>query len=54
MIKTAKTDKVTVVVAVISIFRKKDAIHGVLIPGMRSLLAKRWIVPISRWKIPAE
>jgi hypothetical protein len=38
--ETAKTGKVTAVVTVMSIYCKKDAIHGVLIPGTRSLLAK--------------
>jgi hypothetical protein len=54
VIKTAKISKVTAVVAVMSIYCKKDAIHKALIPGMRSLLAKRQKVPISWSKIPAD
>jgi hypothetical protein len=53
-IETAKTDKVTVVVTVMIIFSKKDAIHRVLNPGMRSLLAETQKVPISWRKIPAD
>jgi hypothetical protein len=54
-IETAITGKVTVVVAEMSIYCKKDAISGTLIPGTRSFLAnKRWKVPISRRKIPAD
>jgi hypothetical protein len=48
-IETAKTGKVTAVVAVM-IFSKKDANRVALIPGMRSLLAKRQKVPIYRKK----
>jgi hypothetical protein len=50
--KTAKTGKVTVVVAVMSIFKKKDANCGALISEMRGLLAKRRKEPIFRRKIP--
>jgi hypothetical protein len=39
-IKTAKTSKVTALVAVMSVFSKKDASCGALIAEMRSLLAK--------------
>ncbi len=53
-IKTAKTSKVTAVVVVMSIFSKKDASCRALIAEMRSLLAKRQKVPISRRKIPAD
>jgi hypothetical protein len=52
--KTTKTGKVTAVVTVMSIFNNKDASHGALIPGIRSLLAKRLKVPISWRKIPAD
>ncbi len=40
-IETAKTGKVTTVVAVMSIFSKKNMICRALNLGMRSLLAKR-------------
>ncbi len=46
MIKTAKTRKVTAVVAVMSIFSKKNANCGALISKMRGLLTKRWKEPI--------
>ncbi len=52
--KTAKTGKVTAVVTVMSIFKKKDANCGALISEMRSLLAKRRKEPIFRRKIPAD
>ncbi len=39
--KTAKTGKVTAVVAVMSIFKKKDANCGALVLEMRGLLAKK-------------
>jgi hypothetical protein len=52
-IKTAKTGKVTAVVAIMSIFSKKDAMCGTLNPGMRSLLTKRWKVPIYQRNILA-
>ncbi len=44
----------TVVAAVTSIFCKKVAISGTLIPGMRSLLTRRQKVSISWRKIPAD
>ncbi len=53
-IKTAKTGKLTVEVAVMSILVKKDTSCGVLIVGMRSLLAKIGKVPIFWRKIPAD
>jgi hypothetical protein len=53
-IKIAKTSKVTAVVAVMSIFNKKDAIYGALNQGMRGRLANRRKVPISWRKIPAD
>ena len=48
--KTAKTGKVTAVVALMSIFLNCRA----LILEMRGLLAKRWKEPIFRRKIPAD
>jgi hypothetical protein len=54
VIKTTKTGKVTAMVVLMSIFRKKDAICGALIAGMRSLLPKRKKVPISCKKIPPD
>jgi hypothetical protein len=45
---------VTAVVAVMSIFSKKDANCGALILEMRSLLAKRWKELIFRRKIPED
>ncbi len=45
-IKTAKTSKVTAVVAVMSICVKTDKSCEALIAEMRSLLAKRWKEPI--------
>ncbi len=39
--KTAKTGKVTAVVVVMSIFKKKKSNCGALILDMRGLLAKR-------------
>ena len=53
-IKTAKTGKVTAVVAVMSIFSRKSANCGALISEMRGLLAKRRKEPIFRRKIPAD
>jgi hypothetical protein len=53
-IETAKTGKVTAVVAVMSIFSRKDANCGALILEMRSLLAKRQKVPIFRREIPTD
>jgi hypothetical protein len=52
--KTAKTRKVTAVVAITSIFKKKDANCGSLISEMRGLLAKRQKEPIFWRKIPAD
>ncbi len=52
--KTAKTGKVTVVVAVMSIFKKIDANCGVLILEMRGLLTKRQKEPIFWRKRPAD
>ncbi len=52
--KTAKTRKVTAVVAVMSILREKDANCGALISEMRGLLAKRRKEPIFRRKIPVD
>ncbi len=53
-IKTAKTGKVTAVVAVMSIFSENKAICGALLAEMRSLLAKRQKEPIFGRKIPAD
>jgi hypothetical protein len=53
--ETAKNGKVTAVVVVMSIFKKKrDANCGVLITEMRGLLAKRRKEPIFQRKIPAD
>jgi hypothetical protein len=52
--ETAKTGKVTAVVAVMSIFKKKDVNCGALISEMRGLLAKRRKEPIFLRKIPAD
>jgi hypothetical protein len=46
-IETAKTDRMTAVIALMSIFEKKDAICGMLNLRMRSFLA----MPISWRKI---
>jgi hypothetical protein len=54
MNETAKTRKVTAVVAVMSIFKKKDANCGTLVLEMKGLLAKRQKEPIFRRKIPAN
>jgi hypothetical protein len=54
VIETTKASKVTAVVVVMSIFLKIGAICGALIPGPRSFIAKRWKVPISWRKIPAD
>jgi hypothetical protein len=51
--KTAKTGKVTAVVALIFLV-KKDASCRALITEMRSLLAKRQKEPIFQRKIPAD
>jgi hypothetical protein len=53
-IRTAKTGEVTAVVAVMSIFSRKDANCRALISKMRSLLAKRQKEPIFRRKIPLD
>jgi hypothetical protein len=53
-IKTAKTGKVTGVVAVMSIFSRKRCKCGALILEMRSLLANRQKEQIFRRKIPAD
>jgi hypothetical protein len=50
--ETAKTGKVTVVVAVMSIFKKKDANCEALVSEMRGLLAKRQKELIFRRKYP--
>jgi hypothetical protein len=52
--KPSKTGKVTAVVTVMSIFKKKNANCGALILRMRGLLAKRQKEPIFRRKIPAD
>jgi hypothetical protein len=53
--ETAKTGKVTAVVAVMSIFsRKRCELRGALISEMRGLLAKRQKEPIFQRKIPAD
>jgi hypothetical protein len=53
-IETDKTGKVTAVVTVMSIFKKKDANCGVLISEMGSLLTKRQKKLIFWRKIPAD
>ncbi len=52
--ETAETGKVTTVVVVMSIFKKKNANCGVLVSGMRGLLAKRRKEPIFCRKIAAD
>jgi hypothetical protein len=52
--ETTKTGKVTAVVMVMSIFKRKDANCEALILDMRSLLAKRQKDPIFQRKIPAD
>jgi hypothetical protein len=52
--ETAKTGKATAVVAVMSIFKRKDANCGALISKMRGLLVKRRKELIFRRKIPAD
>ncbi len=52
--ETAKTKKVTVVVAVMSIFKKKIFKLRSANLGNESLLAKRWKELIFRRKIPAD
>jgi hypothetical protein len=54
VIETAKTEKVTAVVVVMSIFSRKNANCGALISEMRGFLAKRRKEPIFRRKIPAD
>ncbi len=54
MSETAKTEKVTAVVAVMSIIKKKDANCGALISEIRGLLAKKRKEPIFWKKIPAD
>ncbi len=52
--ETAKTGKVTAVVAVMSILRKKMQIVLALILEMKGLLAKRLKGPIFQRKIPTD
>ncbi len=52
--ETAKTGKVTVVVAVMSIFKKKYANCGALVSEMRGLLAKKQKETTFWRKIPAD
>ncbi len=52
--ETTETGKVTAVVAVMSIFKKKNANCRALVLGMRGLLAKRQKEPIFCRKIPAD
>jgi hypothetical protein len=52
--ETAETRKVTAVVAVLSIIKKKNANCGALVSEMRGLLAKRRKEPIFCRKIPAD
>jgi hypothetical protein len=52
--ETTETRKVTALVAVMSIFKKKNANCGALVSGMRGLLAKRQKEPIFCRKIPAD
>jgi hypothetical protein len=52
--ETAKNGTVTVVVAVMSIFEKKDANCGALVSEMRGLLAKRRKEPIFQREIPVD
>jgi len=51
-VETAKTGRVTAVVARMSIFC--DAIHGALIPEMRRFLTNRQKMLISWRKIPVD
>jgi hypothetical protein len=53
-IETAKSGKVTAVVAVMSIFSKKRCKCGALIAEMRSLLTKRQKVSIFWREIPTD
>ncbi len=52
--ETAKTGKVTAVVVVRSIFKRKIANCGALVLEMRGLLTKRQKEPIFCRKIPAD
>ncbi len=52
--ETTETGKVTTVVAIMSIFKKKNANCGALVSEMRGLLAKRRKEPIFCRKIPAD
>jgi hypothetical protein len=52
--KTAKTRKVTAVVAVTSIFKKKDTNCRALVLEMRGFFTKRRKEPIFKRKIPAD
>ncbi len=52
--ETAETGKVSAVVAVMSIFKRKNANCGALVSEMRGLLAKRQKEPIFCRKIPAD
>jgi hypothetical protein len=52
--KTAKTGKVTAVVAIMSILKKKDVNCRALVSEMRGLLTKRRKEPIFWRKIPAD
>ncbi len=53
-LETAKTRKVTAVVAVMSIFKKKSANCEALFSEMRGLLAKERKEPIFRRKFPVN
>jgi hypothetical protein len=52
--ETAKSGKVTSVVAVMSIFKKKICKCGALVSKMRGLLTKRQKEPIFQRKIPVD
>jgi hypothetical protein len=52
--ETAETGIVTAVVAVMSIFKKKNSNCRALVSGMRGLLAKRRKEPFFCRKIPAD
>ncbi len=53
-LETAKTRKVTAVVAIMSIFKKKNANCGALVSEMRGLLAKERKEPIFCRKFPTN
>ena len=53
-LETAKTGKVTAVVVVMSIFKKKKCKCGALFSEMRSLLAKEQKEPIFHRKFPVD